>query len=217
MTKRKGVGFSFWDGWNFGTGFGLAMAIAVPIILAILLYGIIKIDLVYSISISILMLILTSRPSSEILKKSFNSGLSISLVFLIYGILSFQMIIELTGTVNSIPNLASIYNLPPELIIFLVCFTIGILTGMVSAYVGLGYSILAGYLFQPHLNPSYIMLAYFSGFLGIMLSPAHLCLILTNQYFYSDLVAVYKRMIPPFIVLTILVILLYLSGWGDLF
>lgn len=36
MTKRKGVGFSFYDGWNFGVGFGLAMAIAVPIILAIL-------------------------------------------------------------------------------------------------------------------------------------------------------------------------------------
>ena len=34
--KKKGVGFSSYDGWNFGIGFGLAMAIAVPLILALL-------------------------------------------------------------------------------------------------------------------------------------------------------------------------------------
>lgn len=188
-----------------------------PIILAILLYGIVKLELVYSISISIFILIIIARPSSDILKKSFSAGLSINLVFLIYGILSFQMIIELTGIVSSIPNLATVYNLPPELIIFLVCFTIGMLTGMFSAYVGLGYSILAGYLYQPQLNPSYIFIAYFSGFIGVMLSPTHLCLILTIQYFKTDLMAVYKRIIPAFIVLMILVYIVYLCGWGELF
>ena len=29
----EGLGVSFKDGWNFGTGFGLAMLIAVPLIL----------------------------------------------------------------------------------------------------------------------------------------------------------------------------------------
>lgn len=204
------------NGNGFKTLYGILSSLW-PLILAILLYGIVKLELVYAVSISILILIISSKPTSNILKKSFSAGLSVSLVLLIYGILSFQMIIELTGTVKAIPTLATIYNLQPELIIFLVCFTIGILTGMFSAYVGLGYSILAGYLYQPILNPSYILIAYFSGFIGVMLSPTHLCLILTNQYFKCDLITAYKRMIPPFFVLTILVFALYFAGWGKLF
>jgi integral membrane protein (TIGR00529 family) len=188
-----------------------------PIILAVLIYGIIKLDLIYCISISIIILIITSKPSLSILKKSLFAGISISLIFLIYGILSFQKIIELTGIVKSIPNLAVVYNFPPELIIFLVCFTIGMLTGTMSAYIGLGYSILANYLYHPTINASYIFIAFFSGYSGFIFSPSHLCLILTNQYFKSDLIAVYKRMIPPFVVVTILVIILYYSGWGKLF
>lgn len=30
-----GLGLSFKDGWNFGTGFGLALVVAVPLIIAV--------------------------------------------------------------------------------------------------------------------------------------------------------------------------------------
>lgn len=187
-----------------------------PIGMAILLYGVLKIHLAISIGVSVVILLFITRPSLTRLIDPAKKALSVGLIFLIFGILSFQKIIELSGAVDTIPNMALTYNLPPELVIFLVCFTIGILTGMVSAYVGLGYAILAGYLYQPVLHPGYIFIAYFSGFLGIMLSPAHLCLVLTNQYFKSDLFKVYQRMLWPLLIFIFLVIIIYLSGWGDI-
>ena len=42
-----------------------------------------------------------------------------------------------------------------------------------------------------------LMFAYVSGFCGILLSPAHLCLALTADYFKAELRDVYKILIWP--------------------
>ena len=86
-----------------------------------------------------------------------------------------------------------------------------------AAFVGLGYSLLAGYLYQPEIVPSFIFLAYLSGFLGIILSPTHLCLVLTNEYFGSNLLRVYRKMVLPLAILFVLGLLLYFSPWPSLF
>ncbi len=188
-----------------------------PVVSAILIHAIFGIDLMIAIVISIVALAIVARPPKKVLLKSIRQGFSVSLVFLIFGILSFQTVLELSGSIESISNLATAHSLPPVLVIFIVMFTIGVLTGMVSAYVGLGYTLLAGLLYQPEIQPGYIMLAYLFGFIGMILSPSHLCLILTNNYFGSDLGSVLKILLLPLIVLGLCGYLLYLSGWATLF
>ena len=188
-----------------------------PVVLAIVLYGVLDVPLTLAVLGSLVLLMVISRPSWGMIKGSLKQGFSPELLLLIFGVLSFQSIIELTGGVEAISRLATEYHLPKELVVFLVMVTIGLLTGMVSAYVGLGYTLLAGLLYQPVLNPGLIMLAYLSGFIGMMFSPAHLCLILTNNYFGSDLVKVYRLLIVPLLLLGIGGILLYISGYGALF
>jgi len=162
-------------------------------------------------------LIAVARPSRDALKKSLKAGLSLELVVLIFGVLSFQKVLELSGAVRSIPTLAAAYHLPPELIIFLVCFTIGLLTGMVSAYVSLGYTLLAGLLYEPTIIPGHIILATLSGFMGMMVSPAHICLVVTNAYFGSELSKVIRTLALPLLVLGLLGFLLYLTPYSSLF
>ncbi|MBD3257357.1 DUF401 family protein, partial [candidate division GN15 bacterium] len=188
-----------------------------PVVLAIVLYGLIGLQLVLSVVISIVLLAIVARPTKDNVVKSFKDALSPKLVLLVFGVLSFQMVIEMSGGVEAISILATDYHLPEELIVFIVLFTIGLLTGMVSAYVGLGYTLVAGLLYQPELQPGLIMLAYLSGFIGIILSPAHLCLILTNNYFGSDIMKVYKELALPLLFLAIGGYLLYLSDYGALF
>ncbi len=188
-----------------------------PIVLAIVLYAALQINLAYAILISLVLLIVTAHPSKSQLITSLKSGLTIKLVFLVFGILSFQTVLELTGAIQSIPQLAVTFHLPPQLVICMVCFTVGILTGMVSAFVGLGYTLLAGFMYQPVLIPENILLGYLSGYLGMMLSPTHLCLILTNEYFGSQLSRVYRLFLPPILIFFALGILLSLSPWPALF
>ena len=188
-----------------------------PILLAIGIYAVFKINLAVSILISLVILMVFSRPKKEQVVTAVKTGFSYKLIFLIFGVLSFQAFLETSGAIESITSLSGEANLPSEIIIFVVCFTVGILTGMVSAYVGLGYTLLAGMIYQPDLNTAHIMLAYLSGFLGVMLSPSHLCLVLTNEYFKSELGRVYRQLIIPFILVTIIGFLIYLSPWPGLF
>jgi len=188
-----------------------------PVLLAIVLHAGFKLNLTLGVIISLVLLILIAKPKKTALLKGLKEGFSLKLVFLIYGILSFQAVLEKSGGIESIPKLASSYNLPPELMIFLVCFATGVLTGMVSAYVGLGYTLLAGLLYQPEINPGYIMIAYFSGFMGMILSPSHLCLVLTCNYFKADMTRIFRILIPPIFVLGLIGLLIYISGYPELF
>jgi hypothetical protein len=56
-----------------------------------------------------------------------------------------------------------------------------------------------------------------SGFVGVMVSPAHLCLVLTNVYFGSELSRVIRLLALPLIILGILGFLLYLTPYSRLF
>ncbi|MEW6413495.1 MAG: DUF401 family protein [Candidatus Zixiibacteriota bacterium] len=195
---------------------GIAGAIW-PIALAIGLYAIFKLELAIAVVVALVLVSLLTRPETARLKAAFKEGISIKLVFLVFGILSFQTSLELTGAIKSIPTIASSLNLPAELVIFLVCFAAGMLTGMVAAYVGLGYTLLASYLYQPQIVPSHIFLAYISGFLGIILSPTHLCLILTNEYFGSDLLKVYRKFTVPVLIVFAIGLIIYISPWPEMF
>jgi len=188
-----------------------------PIVVAILIYGVLRIELAFAVLITLAILIVVAKPTWPALRVSLKKGLSYKLVMLIFGTLSFQTVLELAGAIESIPAMAATFSLPDEIVIFLVCFTVGILTGMVAAYIALGYAILAGFLFTPVYNPGYILIAYSAGFMGVMLSPSHLCLILTNDYFGSDLGKVYRKIIPAVILVGIGCLAVYLTGFADLF
>ena len=164
-----------------------------------------------------MLLILTGRPEKPALMKALKKGFSYKLVFLVFGILSFQTALEVSGAIGSIPSLALELNLPAELVIFLVSFAAGLLTGMVAAFVALSYTLLAAYLYQPEIVPSHILLAYISGYVGMFLSPSHLCLILSSEYFRSDLIRVYVRILVPVLVLAAIGAVLYLSPWASMF
>ena len=188
-----------------------------PVAVAILLYGLAGLDLAISALLALIALVIVARPPRPALVAAIKEGLSFKLLILIYGVLTFQRILSLSGGVASIPRLAAEYGLPEEIIIIAVCFAIGLLTGMVSAYIGLGYSLLSGLLYQPVLNPGYIMLASISGFAGMMLSPAHLCLVVTNEYFGSDILKVMRTLALPLVLFFVAALGLYLLGYGTLF
>jgi hypothetical protein len=50
--------------------------------------------------------------------------------------------------------------------------------------------------------PGLLALAFGSGFAGVMLSPLHLCLVLTREYFNADITKVYRLLwLPSLLVL----------------
>lgn len=186
-----------------------------PVVLAVGIYAVFGVEMAWGALIALIVLILVARPKQRPLLDSLKRGLSYKLVFLVFGILSFQTVLEQSGAIESIQRLSTEHHFPAQLIIILVAFTSGLLTGMLAALVALSYSLLAAFLYTPVVQIDNILLAFLAGYVGMMLSPSHLCLIITNEYFKSDLVAVYKVMAPPMLLFGLLAYLVYLSGWAS--
>ncbi len=200
-------------GGHFFRPVGRILLTVWPIILAISLYAVFPIRLLWAVALALLVLLVIERPTMIKLRVVAREAFSIRLFLLVFGIISFQQMLELSGAVNSIPKLTTELGLPAATVIFAVSFTSGLLTGMVTAFVGLSYPLLAGYLYQPDLNMGNIFLAYISGYFGMMLSPTHFCLILTSEYFKADLGKVYKVMFLPLSILFLAGVVLYLTGY----
>jgi len=184
-----------------------------PIVLAVFLYAVLPIGLLLSVAMSILMLLIIEKPplskSIPVAKEVF----SVRLFMLVFGIISFQQMLEVTNAVNSINMLSSNYGFPEALIIILVAFSSGMLTGILVAMIGLSFPILSGYLYQPDLNLNNIFLAFVAGYVGMIFSPTHFCLILTTEFFNANLGKVYRIFSIPLILLFLAGFLLFILGY----
>jgi len=76
--------------------------------------------------------------------------------------------------------------------------------------VGISFPILLPIFGSESPDMVLVMFAYVSGFVGILLSPAHLCLVLTLDFFKADLRDVYKILLWPSVVIFIAAFLVLL-------
>lgn len=90
-------------------------------------------------------------------------------------------------------------RIPPMLVVALLPFVAGMVTGLAIGFVGTSFpivlSIVAATPGEPSVWP-YVALAYGMGHLGQMLSPLHLCHVMSNQYFGTRFGPVYRQIIP---------------------
>jgi hypothetical protein len=84
---------------------------------------------------------------------------------------------------------------------------LGAITGSPSGGIAISVSILAGIVSFTGRSAS---LLYMSSYLGYLVAPTHLCLILTAEYFKCPLGKLYKYLIPSLLVTFAATILMYL-------
>jgi hypothetical protein len=83
---------------------------------------------------------------------------------------------------------------------------VGMIAGITIAFVGSTFPILIPMvhsLGESQQMLAYIMLATVCGYVGVLLSPLHLCLVLSNEYFQTKLSSVYKYLWFPCVALVL--------------
>ena len=118
-------------------------------------------------------------------------------VFLVASVMVFKRILEVSGALNSLTRVFQPEGLTAYILLFIVPFSLALLTGVNHAYVGISFPILLPIFGASHPDMVLVLFAYVSGFVGILLSPAHLCLFLTLDYFRADIRQTYKILIWP--------------------
>ena len=122
------------------------------------------------------------------------------MIYMVTGILVFKGILEDSGAVSQLSREILHWNIPLMAVVVILPFIVGLVGGITIAFVGTTFPILISLIHtlgQGHLMLPYLALALVSGFTGVLLSPLHLCLLLSNAYFETPLLPVYRHMRVP--------------------
>ena len=177
-----------------------------PILLIIILVLGTKTDLLFSLAIVILSLIFLNikKLSLKKLKEIIRNDIDLGVVLLIVSIMIFKRILQVSGGVEIIPEAFSKLGIHPFIVLFIIPFFIAIMTGLGTAALGIGLPVLFPIIIvQGEANLYYAMLAFTGSFFGVMISPMHLCLAVTRNYFKADMGKMYKMLIPPLIIVSL--------------
>ncbi|MGI6449908.1 MAG: DUF401 family protein [Desulfitobacteriia bacterium] len=105
-------------------------------------------------------------------------------------IIFFQQMLENTGTIAQIVTVFESSGIPPAAIIWITAFVVGLLVGSPQGFVAVALPLVA--VLSPG-NIDVIAMTYIAGVFGTMASPAHLCQIVSYQYFQADFL---KSLLP---------------------
>ncbi len=126
----------------------------------------------------------------------FKESISLNVILMVAGIMVFKGMLDASGAIEALPLFFRESGLPPVVVLFALPFIVGLLTGLTVAFVGATFPIITAML-GGHPDPAMVTFAFASGFAGVMLSPTHLCLVLTVRYFKADLAGTYRLMYLP--------------------
>ncbi|UCG77987.1 MAG: DUF401 family protein [Nitrospirota bacterium] len=179
----------------------------IPIIILLALVMVFDIELHVSLMAMTVLLFIFYRYGFKDIIRIVKYGISKDVVLLIMGVMLFKEVLEHSGAVRNLSDYFTVMSIPIVPLVFILPFTTGVLTGITVGAVGSTFPLIvtmAGN--DPHL----LSLAFAAGFVGVLLSPGHVCLILTREYFKADMWLIYKKLIPATIILSVVAIIEYL-------
>lgn len=129
-----------------------------------------------------------------------------SLVYMVASILIFKGILEDSQAVVAVSKELLAWGIPLTVVAVTLPMLVGLISGITIAFVGTTFPILisliqaspAGYALLP-----FMILGLVSGFIGVLFSPLHVCLLLSNEYFETSLDQVYRHLLVPCLVMLI--------------
>jgi integral membrane protein (TIGR00529 family) len=176
-----------------GTNRTRALLSFVPVMAVLLLVVLLRVDLHYALLIMIIPLFIIFRHGLSDIWRILRHGFALDVVFLILGIMLFKETMEATGSVRNLSSFFVDNGIPVLPIVCLLPFLTGLLTGLTVGFVGSTFPLIISIT---GASLPVMSMAFAAGFIGVLISPVHLCLVLTREYFKADMWGVYKKIIP---------------------
>ncbi|MBC2724649.1 DUF401 family protein [Desulfosporosinus sp.] len=168
-----------------------------------------KVPITLAITIIIAVLILRHKTNLIEFYRIARKAIVIKTLIMIWGIMLFKQVMETVGSFDELPALLGSLPVPEFLIFALIAFLLAFLTGQTGSYIGIAFPIVMA-ASGGQVSLPLAILVFMAGSAGTMLSPMHLCLSLTIEYFKADLNKVLQMLIIPESILVGTAILSYL-------
>jgi len=150
------------------------------------------------LAVSIVWTAAMKRMSRRTLAGIFSRRAIYMMAVLVVSVMIFQYVLERVKAPEQIAAELEALRVPLVLVVGILPFIAGMVTGLAIGFVGTSFPIVLGLVAatgETSMVP-YVPLAYAFGHLGQMLSPLHLCHVVSNEYFKTSFGPVYRQMLP---------------------
>ncbi|HMK43229.1 MAG TPA: DUF401 family protein [Dissulfurispiraceae bacterium] len=165
----------------------------IPLAAILFMVIVLHMRLEYVLVLTVIGLFFAYRVGLRDIIRTFRYGFSKDVIVLIVGVMVFKFALENSGAVQHISRYFAEQHIPLLPLLFILPFITGLLTGITMAPVGSTFPLLISIAGGVHLSD--ITFAFASGYAGVLLSPVHLCLVLTREYFKADLMKTYRPIV----------------------
>jgi integral membrane protein (TIGR00529 family) len=201
---------------GFAKNLRLALTGILPVLTVVGLNLVLEVDIAVALVLALVIFSLIKKIGIKKWLEMIKRATTVEMVILILAVMVFKKLITVSGAVETIPHSLAGIGITPIFAIITVPFAVGLLTGMTSAFIGISYPVLLSFLIPQGVDYGSMMLAYGAGFTGVMLSPVHLCLVVTKNYFRVSFSQIYRVLVPASVFLMLCAVALVLLGfpWG---
>jgi integral membrane protein (TIGR00529 family) len=168
-----------------------------PILLTIVLVFAAGLKMLVALAVSALLTQLLSRSKLVERWAVIRAGFSPRIALLTAALMVFKRVLETSGALDAVAGVVDPAGISGYILLFMAPFLVALLTGVNQAFVAITFPLLVPIVGAGSPDPFLALFAYVSGFSGILISPAHLCLALTADYFKADLRDVYRILVGP--------------------
>jgi len=168
-----------------------------PILLTVVLIFAFKLGMLLSLGIASVLTQVFANMDLRARLKIIAEGFSLRIALLTAAVMVFKRILEASGALDSVARAVPPHGFSAYALLFAAPFLVGLLTGVNQAFVAIAFPLLVPIIGAGSPDMFLLAFAYVSGFVGILLSPAHLCLALTADYFKAELKDVYRILALP--------------------
>jgi integral membrane protein (TIGR00529 family) len=177
------------------------------LIVALVLAGV---DAVIAFPLALVLLACQQKANWPEFKTALKYGADLQILFLLYAVMLFKATIESAGAAYALFSDMQYIGLPTPVLLAFLPFLTGFATGISMGFAGISLPLLVPFVvLGSQFNGYALMLAYISGYVGVLLSPVHLCLILSTEYFKASLAGVYRLILPPLLAIEAVAVCIY--------
>lgn len=168
-----------------------------PILLTILLIFAAGLKMLVALSLAAVLTQVLSRSKLAARWAVVRAGFSPRIALLTAALMVFKRILETSGALDDVARVVDPAGASGYILLFAAPFLVALLTGVNQAFVAITFPLLVPIVGADSPDRFLALFAYVSGFTGILISPTHLCLALTADYFKADLRDVYRILAGP--------------------
>jgi len=182
-------------------------------VLSLVFLVLLGVDAVIAFPLILVLCAVQQRVKRPELKKALKYGLDPRMLLLLYAVMLYKATIESSGTAYALISDMQGIGLPAVAILVALPLLMGFATGIATAFVGISFPLLLPFIMPGgELNSYALLLAYTSGEVGLLLSPVHLCFVLSAEYFKANLAKVYRYTLPPLVAIEAIAVLMYVMA-----